>query len=77
MYYWTIYRKLISDFAYLLSTYRKMSPSHLNNFEKVVTDMHYDPVTPVNNIFNSIEDLLEYGYMAFCPYSHPQEISKA
>ena len=50
-------------FTYLLSTYGKISPSHLRNFEKEVTDMHYDPVTPVENIFNKIEDLLEYGYM--------------
>ena len=39
--------------------------------------MHYDPVTPVDNIFNNIEDLLEYGVMENFPYSHPQEISKA
>ena len=39
--------------------------------------MHYDPVNPVENIFNNIEDLLEYGDMVNCPYSHPQEISKA
>ena len=46
--------------TYLVSTYRKISPSHLNNFEEEVTDMHYDPVTPVSNIFNKIEELLEY-----------------
>ena len=39
--------------------------------------MHYDPVTPVDNIFNNIEDLLKYGDMENLPYSHPQEISKA
>ena len=39
--------------------------------------MYYDPVTPVENIFNKVEDLFKYGYMAGCPYSHPQVISKA
>ena len=39
--------------------------------------MHYDPVTPVDNIFNKIEDLFGYGYMTNCKYSHSQDISKA
>ena len=39
--------------------------------------MHYDLVTPVENIFNKVEDLLEYGNMANCPYYRPQEILKA
>ena len=64
-------------FVYLLSTYRKTSPNHLNNFEKEVIDTHYGPVTPVDNIFNNIEDLLEYGDMEICPYSHHHVISKA
>ena len=63
--------------AYLLSTYGKISPSHLNNFEREVTDMHYYPVTPIEKKFNKIEDLLEYGDMENCPYSLPQAISKA
>ena len=39
--------------------------------------MYYDPVNPVDFIFNNIEDLLEYGDMANCPYSHPRAIFKA
>ena len=39
----------------------KISPIHLNNFEKEVIDMHYDPMTPVDNILKNIEDLIEYG----------------
>ena len=38
--------------------------------------MHYDPVTPVDNIFNKVEDLLEYGDLAK-PFSQPQAIAKA
>ena len=37
---------------------RKFSPSHLNDFEKEVTYINYDPMNPVDNIFNNIEDLL-------------------
>ena len=39
--------------------------------------MHYDPVTPVENFFNKIEEPLDYEDMANCPYSHPQAISKS
>ena len=39
--------------------------------------MHYDLVTPFGNIFNKIEDLLEYGETENFPYSQPQAISKA
>ena len=47
-------RNLLQIAAYLLSTYGKISPSHLKNFEKEVIDMHYYPVTAVNKIFNNI-----------------------
>ena len=36
-------------FAYLLAMYGKMSPIHLKNFEKEVTEMDYEPVTTVDN----------------------------
>ena len=64
-------------FTYLQNTYGKISPSQLSHFEKEVSEMHYDPVTPVDNIFNRIENLLEYGDLAHCPFSQPQAISKA
>ena len=38
--------------------------------------MHYDPVAPIDNIFNKTEDLLEYGDMWNFKYYYPQEISK-
>ena len=37
--------------------------------------MNYDLVTPVENIFKKVEDLLKYCDMANYPYSQPQEIS--
>ena len=37
-------------FAYLVTTYQKRSPSLMNNFEKEVTEMHYDLITPVHII---------------------------
>ena len=61
---------------YLLVTYGKISASQLNEFDTEVSDMHYDPVTPVDTVFNKIEDLLEYGDMAICPFTQPQAMSK-
>ena len=46
----------------------------MNNFEKEVTEMQYEPVTPFDSIFNKGEDLLRYGDMENCPYSNPQVI---
>ena len=51
--------------------------SHKDNVKQEVTEMHYDPVTPANNIFKNVRDLIKYGDMENCPYSHPQDISKA
>ena len=48
----------------------------MNNFEKGVTDMQYDPVTPVD-FSNKVEDLLKFRYKENFPYSHPQAISNA
>ena len=62
---------------YLQNTYGTISPSQLAVFQKEVTEMHYDPVTPVDNIFNKIEDLLEYGELAHCPFTQLQAIALA
>ena len=64
-------------FLYLLTTYKKLSPSQLNNFEREVTEIHYDPINPVDIIFNKVEDLIKYADILKCPYSHPQVIPKA
>ena len=42
-----------------------------------VNKMHYDPVTPAENLFNKPDDLLKYVDMENCPYYHLQYISKA
>ena len=68
---------VLQIFQYLQNTYGTISSSQLSKFEKDVTDLYYDPVTPVDNIFNKVEDLLEYGDLANCPYSQPQAIAKA
>jgi len=36
---------------YLLVTNGKISPSQLNEFDKEVSEMHYDPVTPIDKVY--------------------------
>ena len=63
---------------YLQNTYGTIPPSQLLEFQKEVTEMHYDtPVTPVDSIFNKIEDLLEYEELAHCPFTQLQAIATA
>ena len=84
VYYWhekpgygPIHRKHMTHF--LVSTHHiwKISPSQLSNFEKEVTKINYDPVTPVDNIFNKSKGLFKHEDMTHCPYSQPQAILKA
>ena len=49
---------VLQIFQYLQNTYGTILSSQLSQFEKEVTDMYYDPVTSVDNIFNKIEDLV-------------------
>lgn len=69
--------KIRRIYAYILTTYGFIFTESSENFEKQVIEMQYDPVTPVDNIFNKAEDFFEYGDMENCPYYHPQAISKA
>jgi hypothetical protein len=69
----TIYQILV----YLQNTYGKISPGQLSAFEKEVSEYHYDPITPIDVVFNKVEDLIEYGELARNPYSELQTITKA
>ena len=46
---------------YLQQTYGRISPGQLGDFESQVVTMTYDPCTPVDNVFNKVEDMMEYG----------------
>jgi hypothetical protein len=63
----TIYQILV----YLQNTCGKISPGQLSAFEKEVTEFHYDPITPIDIVYNKVEDLVEYGELANNPYSQP------
>ena len=49
--------KVLQVLQYLKNTYRTIPPRQLAVFQKEVTEMHYDPITPMGNILNKIEDL--------------------
>ena len=69
----TVYQIIV----YLQNTYGKISPGQLSAFEKEVTEFHYDPVTPIDIVYNKVEDLIEYGELARNPFSQLQTITKA
>jgi hypothetical protein len=69
----TIYQILV----YLQNMYEKIAPGQLSAFEKEVTEFHYDPVTPIDLVYNKVEDLVKYGELARNPYSQLQTITKA
>jgi len=61
---------------HLRNTYGKTSPAQLINYEAEVTNMAYDPPTPVDLVFGKIDDLLMYGEFANCSYTATQAITK-
>ena len=69
----TVYQIIV----YLQNTYGKISPGQLSAFEQEVTHFHYDPVTPIDIVYNKVEDLIEYGELARNPFSQLQTITKA
>jgi len=58
------------------NTYGKISPAQLINYEAEVTNITYDPTTPVDLVFGKIDDLVMYGEFASCPYTATQAITK-
>ena len=62
---------------FLHQTYGRISPAQLNDFESEVVNMNYDPCTPVDNVFNKVEDMMEYGELAQLDYTERQAVAKA
>lgn len=68
---------LLDIIQYLQATYGQISPAQLSVFEKETVEMTYDPIEPIDIVFDKIEDLLMYGDFAQCPYTAEQAIQKA
>ena len=68
---------LLQILQHLQTTYGQISPAQLSAFEKEVIDLHYDPTTPIDIVFQKIEDLMMYGDFAQCPFTAEQAIQRA
>jgi hypothetical protein len=68
---------LLDILNHLLATYGEISPAQLSSFEKDVIEMTYDPTTPIDVVFQKVEDLMMYGDFAQCPFTAEQSIQRA
>jgi hypothetical protein len=62
---------------HLLTVCGKISPSQLLHLEQETKNFTYDPITPINVVFNAIEDLIEHSEMARCTHTMTQTINIA
>ena len=62
---------------FLFTTYGHVSVSMLEEKENELRTLNYHPRQPVDVVFNTIDDLVEYATMARQPFSQQQTIAKA
>ena len=62
---------------FLLETYGYVSTAMLESKEESFKNLDYHPRQPVDLVFNTIEDLVDYAEMANTPFSQSQTIAKA
>ena len=60
---------------YLFRVYGKVTPSQLVSEEDTVKRLTYDTRTPIDGIFNSIEDLQELAELSGVPYTPSQIVN--
>ena len=65
----------ILDFLY--DNYGHITPQQLDNKTTIVKSMTYDPAQPIDLIFNSIENLVEYAREDDAELTHSQTINLA
>ena len=62
---------------FLFDTYGYVSTAMLEKKEENLRDLDYHPRQPVDILFNTVEDLVDYAQMAHTPYTQSQVIGKA
>jgi hypothetical protein len=62
---------------HLFTTYGRITPQQVKAKEMELLNMHYDISQPVDNVFNSIDDLSDLAESANSPMSHQQLIDLA
>jgi hypothetical protein len=62
---------------HLIDTYGRITPTMIDDYEQHLKQMTYDPASPIDTIFNAVEDLMEYAELANQPYTQRQAVAKA
>ena len=61
----------------MYNNYRRITPQQLDDKTTIVKSMTYDPAQPINLIFNSIENPVEYSLSAEAELTQSQTINVA
>ena len=62
---------------HLFNTYGKVTVAMLENKEATLRTMSYNPSDPVDDVFDLVDDFVEYADMARQPQSQAQTVAKA
>ena len=63
--------------SHLCDTYGNVTPRSLEDYEDRVKQMIYDPMQPIDEVFNAVVDLVDYSDAAQAPYTQKQTINIA
>ena len=61
----------------MYDTYGNVTPRSLQDYEDRVKQMIYDPMQPIDDVFNAVMDLVDYSDAAQAPYTQQQTINIA
>ena len=56
--------------GYLFNTHGNISPQKLREYDDQVREIHYDPTTPVHNVFSTVDNLVLIAYRSGAEYSN-------
>ena len=62
---------------HLYDTYGNVTPKSLQDYEDRIKTMLFDPIQPIDDVFNAVMDLADYAEAANAPYSQQQTINTA
>lgn len=62
---------------HLFTTYGKITPQQVQEFDLATLNMHYDISQPVDNVFDAIEDIVDLAEHGNSPMTAQQMINKA
>ena len=62
---------------HLYDTYGNVTPRTLQDYEDRVKGMVFDPIQPIDDVFNAVMDLMDYSEAARAPYSQQQSMNIA